>query len=474
MKSIKTNYYFVIILSFLIFSGCSSVKRGVGFSEVSKEVEIRSGQKIYWKQGTPEDEILESEIKKILARQLTVNEAVQLALLNNQNLQATYESLNIAQADLVKAGLLSNPVFDAEFRFQKGGGVGLDTAILQNFIEVLFLPLRKKVAEAEFEATKVRVVGEVINLTSNVKRTFYAYQGAEQALELLNNILEVTDSTYLISKKLRQAGNITELELAQERAIYEQSKLTLRQAEINLFQKREELNTLLGLWGINTNWKTVRKLSEPDKQDVESIGLEKIALMNSLELSTARWELKKTVTSLNVAIPFGVFPDLALGATAEREADNGEWGFGPAVSIPIPIFNQGQPMIASTEAIIRSTFERYAGTAVEVRSQVRRAQATLQARKDQVNFLNKIILPLKSKIVQESQLQYNAMQIGATSLLQAKKESLEAEISYIQTLENYWIAQTDLEQILSGKMIPLDTSLTSFTLGNLTSNNKEH
>ncbi len=473
--NIKLNYSTLIIISFLFFSGCVSLKRGVGFDDVTKAVKTRTGQKIHWKQGTSEDQQLDLEIKKILANKITANEAVQLALLNNQNLQAIYEDLNIAQADLVKAGLLSNPVFDAEFRFHKGGGVGLDTAILQNFIEVLFIPLRKKVAEAEFEATKVRVVEQVIKLSTDVKRTFYAYQGAEQTLLLLKNVLEATNSTYLISKKLREAGNITELNLTQERALYEESKITLRQAEIEVFKKREELNTLLGLWGIDTNWKAISKLAEPDKHEIELIGLEKQALINSLELNTARWELKKTVASLNVAIPFEVFPDLSLGAIAEREADNGEWSFGPAVSIPIPIFNQGQPIIASTEAIIRSSFERYAGTAVEIRSQVRRTHATLIAAKDQVNYLSKIILPLENKIVQESQLQYNAMQIGAVQLLQAKKDQIEMIISYIKALENYWLAKTDLEQVIAGKMIETNgVSLSNVALNNSAKNSEEH
>ncbi len=450
---VESVYLKILIVFVFAFTSCASVKRGTGFDDLSKDVKVRSGQKIYWKQGTSEDKLVDLEIKKILANNISVNEAVQLALLNNRNLQATYENLNIAQADLVQAGLLSNPAFDAEFRFKSGGGFGFDGAILQNLIEVLFIPLRKKVAKAEFEATKVRVIGEIINLTFEVKKTFYAYQKSEQTLALLKNVIEATKSSYLISKKIREAGNITELELAEERALYEESKIRLRQAEIDVFKSREDLNTLLGLWGIDTNWKAVTRLSDIIEQEIEFSGLERQALLSSLELSEARWELEKTLGSLNMTIPFGVFPNLALGATAERETDSGVWNFGPVISVPIPIFNQGQPMIASTEAIIRSSYERYAGTAVEIRSQVRRAYATLMSAKDQVIYLNKIILPLKSKIVHESQLQYNAMQIGAVQLLQAKKDEIEMEISAIQVLENYWLAQTVLEQILAGKMV---------------------
>jgi len=46
---------------------------------------------------------------------------VQIALLNNKDLQATYEDLSIAQADLVQAGLLQNPVFGASLALPVAG-----------------------------------------------------------------------------------------------------------------------------------------------------------------------------------------------------------------------------------------------------------------------------------------------------------------------------------------------------------------
>ena len=48
----------------------------------------------------------------MLDNDLDEDEAAQIALLNNRRLQVAYEDLGVAQAEVVQAGLLRNPVFD--------------------------------------------------------------------------------------------------------------------------------------------------------------------------------------------------------------------------------------------------------------------------------------------------------------------------------------------------------------------------
>jgi cobalt-zinc-cadmium efflux system outer membrane protein len=56
------------------------------------------------------------------------------------------------------------------------------------------------------------------------------------------------------------------------------------------------------------------------------------------------------------------------------------------------------------------------------------------------------------RIVNEVQLQYNAMQLGAFELLRAREQQIRTAIAYIETLRDYWLARTDLDQILSGRL----------------------
>ncbi len=61
-------------------------------------------------------------------------------------------------------------------------------------------------------------------------------------------------------------------------------------------------------------------------------------------------------------------------------------------------------------------------------------------------------MPLKQTVLDESQLQYNAMLIGAFQLLQAKRDQIETAAAYIEQLRDYWVARLDVEQLLAGRI----------------------
>src|SRR5262245_27961728 len=104
-----------------LFSGCTSVALNAGFNDVRTTVEERGGLEIYWNSGTEPDKEAAARIDALLQGKLSADQVVQIALLNNRDLQAVYSDLGVAQADLVQAGLLNNPIFDAAIKFPTSG-----------------------------------------------------------------------------------------------------------------------------------------------------------------------------------------------------------------------------------------------------------------------------------------------------------------------------------------------------------------
>jgi outer membrane protein, heavy metal efflux system len=72
--------------------------------------------------------------------------------------------------------------------------------------------------------------------------------------------------------------------------------------------------------------------------------------------------------------------------------------------------------------------------------------------RDRALYYRDIMLPLHERIVNESQLQYNAMQLGPIQLLRAKEQQIETAVAYIDALRDYWLARGDAGQILSGRL----------------------
>ena len=80
-------------------------------------------------------------MQALLEDALMADKAVQVALLNNRELQAMYTELGVAQADLVQAGLLTNPVFDgAAFFPLEGGPVSLELSAAMSFLDIRVVP----------------------------------------------------------------------------------------------------------------------------------------------------------------------------------------------------------------------------------------------------------------------------------------------------------------------------------------------
>jgi outer membrane protein, heavy metal efflux system len=440
----------VALASALVATGCATIEESAGFEEVQATVTDRIGQTIHWNQRTEADEEARATVAKLLESELTQASAVQIALLNNRELQATYEELGIAQADLVAAGLLRNPVFSGGIRFIEGGGQAeLELSVAQDFLGILYLPLRRRIAAAGFEAAKLRVAGAVLDLAGEVKAGYYTLQGAQQLLEMRGTVLEATRASFDLAQRLHEAGNIRDLDLANERDLYEQAKLDLAAAQLDVAETREHLNTLLGLWGSATDWRTAGRLPDVPAKPVLFAELEGRAIAQSLELGVTRAEIDRIAERLGLERSTRLLSTGEVGVVAERE--NGSWEIGPELTIPLPLFDQGQAAIARATAEFRRLEELYAAGAIAIRSEVRSVASRVSMLKAREAYYRAVILPLRQQILDETQKQYNAMQVGAFQLLQAKQQQIDAGSQYIETLRNYWIANAALEQLLSGR-----------------------
>src|SRR5947209_16121661 len=196
-------------------AGCAHVDPNPAFHELANTVHLRTGKRVQWNRGSAEDAQAQAAVISLLRRPLTAGSAVQVALLNNHNLQATYEELGIAQADLVEAGLLRNPIFTFERRFP---GQALEMDILKEFIDILLLPLRKRIAVAQFEAAKLRVAHEVLVIAAETRAAFYEHQGDQQLVDLRKTVAAATERSAEAALRMHEAGNLKNLDLATEHA----------------------------------------------------------------------------------------------------------------------------------------------------------------------------------------------------------------------------------------------------------------
>ena len=438
----------------LVLGGCASVSPKPAFEEVGRLVRERGGGPLHWDQGTPADQQVRAHIADLLGGTLAPETAVEVALMRNQGLVATYEELGIAQADLVQAGLLRNPSFSARVRFSTGGAgrTATDFSIAQDFLDLFTLPLRKRVAAAGLDATKARVAGAVLELAAQVRGAVVTLQAAQATVEVRKLVLDAQSAAAELRRRQRAAGNVGELDLVQEEAFYAQGKLDLARLEAAVVEDRERLNRLLGLWGAESaSWKVESLMPDLPDADPALEHVESLAVARRLDLAAARSEAQALEQAASLAGFTRVFPAVQLGVSTERDPE-GNRVTGPELSVELPIFDQGQARAARLMARIRQARARQAELAVNIRAEVRALRSRLQATRGVAEHYRTVLMPLRERIVKESQLRYNANLLGVFQLLLARREQIEAYRDYLEAVRDYWITRAELERAAGGSL----------------------
>jgi cobalt-zinc-cadmium efflux system outer membrane protein len=442
----------------VLVAGCASTNAEPGFRDVAATVHQRTGLAARWNRVTPEDKQVDEAVRKLLAQPLTADGAVQLGLLRNPKLQAMYEDLSVAQADVVQAGLLSNPVFSVDVTTAERENLSpnLIGGVTQSFLDLLLLPAKKTIAASQFDEAKYRVSDQLLAFDAQVRTGYYVVVGAENELALRRTIADGEGASYELTRRQREAGNISDLTVASERALSEQASLDVVSAEADLASARERLTRLMGLWGREVAWRALDRLPDLPGSDTPLEDLESRAVADRLDLSAMRQQVETLRYAASLARTSRWTGPIDIGADVARLKD-GSIVVGPRASIELPLFDQRQATVARLEAQWRAAAQLREARAIEVRSEVREARARMLSARQRVDRYRGNLIPAREELVAFSQQQYDAMLLGVQQLIDAKKAETTAYRDCIEAVRDYWVARVDLERAIGGRLPVVET-----------------
>ena len=441
----------------LALAGCSAADpQGAFDSGVRDPVAARLGHATVWRRGGPEEAQTDAAVAEALRRPLTAGRAVQIALLNNRALQAEFAEIGVSQGEYVTAGLLKNPSLAASGRFPDRGGLVADweAAVTQDFLDALLLPLRKRLAAAQLRAVEGRAADAAFQTAVDTERAFYTFQARRQLLDRLQLIADTNSAAADFTRSLHDAGNVNDLDLVNQQAVFSQSKIDVMQARAQTFNDREAVNRLLGLDGAQAAaWTAARSLPPIPGREPDASVLEARAFAQRLDLRAARSTVAAAEGALALRAGFARYfaSGVRLGVDTEREPE-GEHITGPTLDLELPIFNQGQGEIATLRARDLQARRLLEAKTTDVRSEVRAARGQLAANRELALSIRDTVLPPRRQVLALTLQQYNGMLKGAYDLLTAKASEAAAERSYIEAWRDYWLAHADLERAVGGKL----------------------
>lgn len=398
-----------------------------------------------------------AEVRAMLQRPLDADAAVRLAIANNRSLRATLRELGIPRGRLMQAGLVPNPSVMVDLRQSSDPTQPLQVDIEVEFdlTGALLAPLRAEVARSELDAARVRAAGEVIAVGYRVRAAYYRAQAARQRLAIAQQALDTFAAARDAAQSLLAAGNRARIDLASREAAYQRERITVAQAELAVLTANEHLQRLLGLSGDDTRWQLAGALRALPVSLRATENAERAAVEASLELREARARLEALARRTGLYRARGALPEISLDAHAEQ--DNQFWEIGGGVRVSLPVFDRQQGNLRAAEAEFDGLRERYVGTAIDLRSTARETVGRLRLAHARARQWRDVIAPARARVMEETQLQYNAMQLGVFELLTARREQLDAELEAIDALRDYWTSAAAMDALLAGWRVDDET-----------------
>ncbi len=445
----RTLRLLAVLASAAVLGGCASFSPDGGFAAVEKTAKDRLGKDVEWARSDADQNSIAKRVSELLAKPLTVDDAVQLALLNNRGLQATFQELGINEAEVVQAGRLPNPGFSFG-RSSRGDEREIERGLHFNIARLIAMPLIGQMEARRFEQTKGRVAMSVLSLAADTRKAYYNALAAEETVRYMRQVKQTADASAELARRMEQVGNFTKLQRAREQVFYADAAQNLARAEQAQRSTRERLTRLLGAWGSQTQFTLPERLPDLPKEVMDLPDIERVAMAQRLDVQGAKLAAEQTARNLGLTRTTRFVNVLELGLirnSSNEEPTQRGWEIG----FELPLFDWGGARVARAEAVYMQTVHRAAETAVNARSEVREAYTGYLSAYDIARHQRDEVVPLNQRIAEENVLRYNGMLIGVFELLADARTQIVSVNGSIQALRDFWIAQADLDMALIGK-----------------------
>jgi len=174
----------VLLTGAAVLSGCAAFSPDGGFAPVEQAAKDRLGKEVRWSRSEADQDGIDKRVGELLARPLSADDAVQVALLNNRGLQASFQELGITESEVVQAGRLPNPGFSFS-RLRRGDEIELERGIHFNLARLIAMPMISAMEARRFEATKGMVTMSMLAVAADTRKAWVTAAAARPGTELL-------------------------------------------------------------------------------------------------------------------------------------------------------------------------------------------------------------------------------------------------------------------------------------------------
>lgn len=487
----------VAILSLLLacgaFPGCASVDPRADYQNTQNAIAEHTGVSA---DALQIENLVAEKTKDLLENGLSVNEAVEVALLNNPGFAALFQDIGVSRAEVVQSQLLSNPSLSLLIKFPEGGGrSSIDLGLAQELVDLWQIPVRRKIAEAQLQQTVAGVVHRAVELAGEVKTQYYRVLALQMTEAAMRESLALAEKSVALVQTQHQAGAVSQLDVNLAKVGAIDVRLALMALERQRRLADIDLVRVLGLMDGERTWRLSDTLPMPEQLPSLDLAIS-TARRERMDVRMAEYQVSRTEDQL-LQEHLKVFPSISAGFGLERTdrralpgrtvlADtardslrNGQLTapniqtkaerdferrqiidllMGPSLDITLPVWDQNQAQIAKARFQVEQKRKQLEDVLQTVRKAVEQAWIAADQSAALVRYFREEALPVAEQTTKSGREVYEKGEQSILFLLETQDSLVMRRRGFVEALGDYAVALAELERAVGGRLETLTTS----------------
>ena len=391
--------------------------------------------------------------------ELTLAQAVELALRTNPELLASRYELTAAQARIVQADLRPNPDLGVELENFAGSGATTGTDALETTLslsQVIELGgkrgSRRAAAEADLDLISVEQRARQLDVLAEVTRRFIDVVAAQQRMQLAQETSQLAQQTFDATNARVQAARSPQAEASRARIALTRASLEARQAASQLRSARYGLSAM---WGSAEPQFTQASADLFALRNVESFASLMGRIERNPELLRFASEARLRDAELRLA-QANARPNLALSIGVRRLEETNDTALVAGFSMPLPVFDKNQGAVREAQARRAQSEAERNSALIRTRAAMYGLYQGVSAARERAESLRNEALPQAQTALEQTQSGYERGRFSFLELLTAQQEVIELRAAAIDAATDYHQLLAELERVTSE---PLTTEL---------------
>lgn len=397
---------------------------------------------------------------------------IAIARKDNKNLQAACYAIDAARAKLLQAGQRANPRLDlsarSDFLFGNEGEYAASIGISQQF-PISGRLLREKdvarvdiaLAEAEVGEAERRLANDIAVAVGRLVVIGEQIQSRDALIALDERLARTTRNRFKAAEVSEIDVNTVQLDL--QRVTQERSLLRNQQQALIV-----SLNTLLGR-PASSALEVDASIPQPEPlEDLQQLQRKAIELRPDLhgamltsDRAAAEMLLAKASHWEDWTVGLELSQDKQVITGAPAQGVNR--AIGVTVSIPLPLYNKGQGLVAAAQASGDQASARIAALRQDILAEVASAHGEVMRLQASLSQYGERQFPLSERNVRLAQHGYSQGLIPLSDVVQAQRQQSELNLAYLSTLDLYLQALARLHLAVGDNVPRTKTSEGSIT-----------